>query len=60
MITNVKILYMQVNNAGISGTILDSDAFAALGDGKVSFPSMICFYFFLFLLFFAQKKDEWN
>jgi hypothetical protein len=41
---------MQVNNAGISGGIIDSDAFAAAGGGKVSFPSMICFYFFFSIL----------
>ncbi len=36
---------MQVNNAGIAGTIVDGDALAALGLGavKVSFISMIFF-----------------
>ena len=32
---------MQVNNAGIYGTILDGDALAASGLGKVSYESMI-------------------
>ena len=34
---------MQVNNAGIFGTILDGDALAASGLGKVSYESMIFF-----------------
>jgi hypothetical protein len=38
---------MQVNNAGISGGIVDGDALAASGGGKVSFPNIICFFFFL-------------
>ncbi len=34
---------MQVNNAGIAGAIVDWDALAASGFGKVSFVSMIFF-----------------
>ena len=34
---------MQVNNAGIAGAIVDGDALAASGLGKVSFVSMIFF-----------------
>ena len=39
--TIVKILYMQVNNAGIIGAITDGDALAASGAGKVSFVNII-------------------
>ena len=35
---------MQVNNAGIAGSIVDGDALAALGLGKVSYESMIFFH----------------
>jgi len=44
---------MQVNNAGISGGIIDGDALAASGGNKVSFPSLI-----RFLLFFSQNKSR--
>jgi hypothetical protein len=44
MITSVKILYMQVNNAGIAGSITDVDALAASGVGKVSFVNIISFF----------------
>ena len=35
---------MQVNNAGIAGSIVDGDALAASGLGKVSYESMIFFH----------------
>ena len=35
---------MQVNNAGIAGSIIDGDALAASGFGKVSYESMIFFH----------------
>ena len=35
---------MQVNNAGIAGSIIDGDALAASGLGKVSYESMIFFH----------------